>query len=90
MSLEVSIHKKLDGFSLDVSFTAEPGVTALLGASGSGKSMTLRCIAGVEKPDAGGSFSTDACSTIPNARSIYRRSSAESGICFNGTRCFPT
>ena len=53
MSLEVSIHKKLDGFSLDVSFTAEPGVTALLGASGSGKSMTLRCIAGVEKPDAG-------------------------------------
>ena len=28
-------------------------MTALLGASGSGKSMTLRCIAGVEKPDEG-------------------------------------
>jgi len=53
MALEVSILKKLEGFTLDVSFTAEPGVTALLGASGSGKSMTLRCIAGVEKPDAG-------------------------------------
>lgn len=53
MALEVAIFKKLEGFTLDVSFTAEPGVTALLGASGSGKSMTLRCIAGVEKPDAG-------------------------------------
>ena len=53
MALEVAILKKLDGFTLDVSFTAEPGVTALLGASGSGKSMTLRCIAGVEKPDEG-------------------------------------
>ncbi|HWQ06288.1 MAG TPA: ATP-binding cassette domain-containing protein [Feifaniaceae bacterium] len=53
MALEVAILKKLEGFTLDVSFTAEPGVTALLGASGSGKSMTLRCIAGVEKPDAG-------------------------------------
>jgi molybdate transport system ATP-binding protein len=53
MSLSVDIIKKLQGFTLNVSFTAEAGVTALLGASGSGKSMTLRCIAGVEKPDEG-------------------------------------
>ena len=53
MSLSVNIVKKLQGFTLDVAFTAEAGVTALLGASGSGKSMTLRCIAGVEKPDEG-------------------------------------
>ncbi len=36
-----------------MAFNAGAGVTALLGASGSGKSMTLRCIAGVEKPDRG-------------------------------------
>ena len=53
MALEVDVHKKLDGFTLDVSFRAEPGVTALLGGSGSGKSMTLRCVAGVERPDKG-------------------------------------
>lgn len=53
MSLSVNIVKRLQGFTLNVSFTAEAGVTALLGASGSGKSMTLRCIAGVEKPDEG-------------------------------------
>lgn len=53
MSLTVDIIKRLQGFTLNVSITAETGVTALLGASGSGKSMTLRCIAGVEKPDEG-------------------------------------
>ncbi len=53
MAFSVNIVKRLQGFTLNVSFTAEAGVTALLGASGSGKSMTLRCIAGVEKPDEG-------------------------------------
>lgn len=53
MSLSVNIVKRLQGFTLNVSFETGAGVTALLGASGSGKSMTLRCIAGVEKPDEG-------------------------------------
>ena len=53
MSLSVQIIKRMQGFTLNVSLNAEAGVTALLGASGSGKSMTLRCIAGVEKPDEG-------------------------------------
>jgi len=51
--LVCNIKKTLNGFSLDVDITAERGVTALMGASGSGKSMTLRCIAGILKPDAG-------------------------------------
>ncbi len=51
--LEVSIYKKLGDFTLDVDFKTEHGVLALLGASGCGKSMTLRCIAGVETPDKG-------------------------------------
>lgn len=63
MSLSVNIIKRLQGFTLNVSFTAEAGVTALLGASGSGKSMTLRCIAGVEKPDEG--------SIVLDGRALY-------------------
>ena len=53
MSLFVDIQKQLGAFRLDVCFTAENGVTCLLGASGCGKSMTLKCIAGIEKPDKG-------------------------------------
>ena len=40
MSLEVNIEKKLDGFTLRAAFTAGNTSTALLGASGCGKSMT--------------------------------------------------
>jgi len=53
MSLLVDIRKDLGGFLLDVHFTAENGVTTMLGASGCGKSLTLKCIAGIEKPDEG-------------------------------------
>jgi len=51
--LEVSIKKRLGEFQLDVELVAEDGILALLGASGSGKSMTLKCIAGIETPDEG-------------------------------------
>jgi molybdate transport system ATP-binding protein len=53
MALECNITKKTGNFTLDVDITAGTGVTALMGASGSGKSMTLRCISGVSKPDKG-------------------------------------
>lgn len=53
MSLVVDIEKELDGFHLSAHFTADSGITGLLGASGSGKSMTLKCIAGIETPDRG-------------------------------------
>ncbi len=51
--LEVRISKKFETFELDVDFSTKEGITALLGASGSGKSMTLKCIAGIERPDEG-------------------------------------
>ena len=51
--LHVDIEKTLGSFHLRAKFDAERETLALLGASGCGKSMTLKCIAGIEKPDRG-------------------------------------
>ena len=53
MALEVDIEKKLGDFHLRAAFCCEKGILGILGASGSGKSMTLKCIAGIERPDRG-------------------------------------
>ena len=53
MALEVDIEKKAGGFHLQVSFSSGEEFLGILGASGCGKSMTLKCIAGIEKPDRG-------------------------------------
>ncbi len=53
MGLHLNIEKDLGAFRLNVNFTTNGGVLGFLGGSGSGKSLTLRCIAGLEKPDRG-------------------------------------
>lgn len=67
MSLDVVIQKTLGTFCLDVAFQTYGGVLGLLGASGSGKSKTLQCITGIERPDAG--------HVIVNGRVLFDRSS---------------
>lgn len=52
MALTVRVQKRYGDFFLDVDFTAESAL-ALLGASGCGKSVTLKCIAGIDRPDRG-------------------------------------
>jgi molybdate transport system ATP-binding protein len=45
--------KRREGFFLDIAFAVENGITVLVGASGSGKTTTLRLIAGILEPDEG-------------------------------------
>lgn len=51
--LEIAAERHLENFTLAVAFEAGRGAVGLLGPSGSGKSMTLRMIAGVTRPDRG-------------------------------------
>ena len=53
MELSVDISKREGNFHLDVQLEAGDAPIALLGAAGCGKTLTLRCIAGLEKPDRG-------------------------------------
>ena len=53
MSMEVKIHKKLGEYELDVYWKSKKKRIGILGASGSGKSLTLKSIAGIEHPDKG-------------------------------------
>ncbi len=63
--LDVSIAKRFPeapgsaGFSLDVAFQANAGITALFGPSGAGKTLTLASIAGFTRPDRGRIASSD-------------------------------
>ena len=53
MSLYVDIEKRLGAFRLQSKFEVADETLALLGASGCGKSVTLKCIAGIVTPDRG-------------------------------------
>ena len=53
MAINVQIKKKLGNFRLDIRFQSDSKRIGILGASGCGKSMTLKSIAGIETPDEG-------------------------------------
>ncbi|MDY3332731.1 MAG: ATP-binding cassette domain-containing protein [Gallibacter sp.] len=53
MAIDVNIKSKLDNFNMYISFSSNSKRIGVLGASGAGKSMLLKCIAGIYTPDFG-------------------------------------
>ena len=89
MSIRVDIEKTLGSFRLRAKFEAENETLALLGASGCGKSMTLRCIAGIERPDRG-CIEIDGETVFDSRRRIDRSPQARrTGLLFQNYALFP-
>jgi molybdate transport system ATP-binding protein len=53
VSISASIRLDLRSFPLRVHFEVGDGITALFGPSGAGKTVTLRCVAGLARPQQG-------------------------------------
>lgn len=53
MALIVKIRKRLDNFELNTDIQTDDDILALSGASVQGKTMILKCIAGIATPDSG-------------------------------------
>jgi molybdate transport system ATP-binding protein len=51
--LEIDLTLALPGFNIEPRIAASEGITVLFGPSGAGKSLTLRCVAGLVRPDRG-------------------------------------
>lgn len=83
MSLSVTAKLVRSGFALDVALEAQPGVTALFGPSGAGKTTLARVIAGLEQgADAMVTLAGQDISALPtHQRNI--------GYVFQDARLFP-
>ncbi|MFB0920732.1 MAG: ATP-binding cassette domain-containing protein [Oscillospiraceae bacterium] len=89
MGLSIDIEKALPGFSLDMELSCSQGITGILGASGSGKSMLLGCIAGLIKPDKG-AITLDGRTFFDSVNKInLSPQSRRTGILFQNYALFP-
>ena len=89
-NLTVDIRKKLSSFTLDVNFTAGPGMLGILGPSGSGKSMTLKSIAGIVRPD-DGIITSSGLTLFDKARKIdLKPQKRKVGYLFQNYALFPS
>ena len=90
MSLIVDIKKRFPRFTLAVSFRAENERVGILGASGCGKTMTLKCIAGIETPDEG-KIVIDGLTVFDSSRGInLPPQMRKTGYLFQNYALFPT
>jgi molybdate transport system ATP-binding protein len=89
VSLSVDIRHRQGGFQLDALFEAEPGVTALFGRSGAGKTTLVYVIAGLIRPDEG-RVTVDGEALVDTRRGVFvPRHKRHVGYVFQEGRLFP-
>src|SRR6185312_9901334 len=88
--LSVSLRKRRDGFALQVAFEAPtPGVVALFGRSGCGKSTTIDLIAGLLDPDEGHVRLDDVTLVSTRERLSLPAERRRIGYVFQDSKLFP-
>ncbi len=90
MPISVDVQKRMGDFLLQARFFSKSRRIGILGASGSGKSMTLKCIAGIETPDAG-NISIDGKTFFDSAAKLcVKPQKRRVGYMFQNYALFPT
>jgi molybdate transport system permease protein len=87
--LEVDILRRHSGFELAVTLSNRGRSLGLLGASGSGKSMTLACIAGLDTPTSGRIILNGRVLFDSKARISLRPAERRVGVVFQDHALFP-
>ena len=90
MSISLDIKKKLGDFSLEISFDSDAKRIGILGPSGCGKSMTLKSIAGIEKPDSGRILIDDRTLFNQEQKINLKPQKRRVGYMFQNYALFPT
>ncbi|MFO1082210.1 MAG: molybdenum ABC transporter ATP-binding protein [Reyranellaceae bacterium] len=89
MSLEVDIEHRRGDFRLSARFTAAPGLTALFGRSGSGKTSLVDIVAGLIRPDRG-RIAVDGTVLVDTAAGLFvPQHRRRVGYVFQDSRLFP-
>lgn len=87
--LEVALRHQLPGFTLHAAFTAPPGVTAIFGRSGAGKTTIVNAVAGLIRPDAGRVVLDGTVLTDTGAGIVTPAHRRRIGYVFQDGRLFP-
>lgn len=90
MSIKLNIKKNLSSFNLDVSFEHESGVLGFLGASGCGKSMTLKALSGLITPSSGSIIVNDEVFFNSEKKINLSPQKRKTGYLFQNYALFPT
>ena len=90
MSLYVDIEKQFSSFKLKVKFESNNEVLGLLGASGCGKSITLKCISGLMTPDKGKIILNDKVLFDSEKKICLSPQQRKTGYLFQNYALFPT
>lgn len=90
MALKVDIKSRLDNFSLNICFETGAKRVGILGESGAGKSMLLKYLGGIYKPDNGKIFLDDVCLLDTDKKINVRPQERNIAYMFQNYALFPT